>query len=254
VTNSPESRRHPGLSGATTQAFPPTAGMPGPGHRPGPDLRSIPLVAAVLALLLAVLGVVVATIALRRGNEATTLARSAHQQAVPPASEPSAAEPTPALGGAQPTDQPTAALPEGITPSAQFTVAYPEQSLRIASRECDSEEATQVDLDEPRVTGTATEDAELGYAGCSPGSIGSELAFAPAPGPDATPADCIEAIRTNPGQSPVAASVDLSLCLLTSPATPEDQPKLVLLTVDSIDQDDRGGVLTVTAEAWNVRP
>lgn len=132
---------------------------------------------------------------------------------------------------------------------------YEEQKLRIRSHSCDYTNNTYVDLDEPRVIGEAVENTELGYAQCEPGKIAIELPFAQVAGPGATPADCLETIRTNPGRSPVAPVRGMPLCLLTS----QDQAaalgipqKLVFVTVDSISVDSSAGVLGVTAKAWTV--
>jgi hypothetical protein len=264
MTNSPGSVPRQGGTGAQTTVFLPVPNAtPAPKEHPEPPggLGFVTLVVALLTLVVAIAGIVVAAVALGRSNDATTLARSANNRPAPPPPAPATATATPAptTPGAeqspaygQPSDDPGDGPLAGIEPSAQFTTAYEGEPLRVRSAGCDSEEATQVDLDEPQVVGADTEHAELGYAGCSPGSVGSELAFAQVSGPDATPADCIGAIRSNPGQSPVAPAAGMTLCLVTSPETPDVDRKLVLLTIDAISQDDEGGILEATATAWNV--
>ncbi|GIE93542.1 hypothetical protein [Paractinoplanes rishiriensis] len=103
--------------------------------------------------------------------------------------------------------------------------------------------------------GEAVESTELGYAQCEPGKISIDLPFAQVAGPGATPADCLETIRTNPGRSPVAPVRGMTLCLVTSQDQAAERgipQKLVFITVDSISLDNSASVLGVTAKAWTV--
>ncbi|WP_433362392.1 hypothetical protein ACQPZX_30245 [Actinoplanes sp. CA-142083] len=220
------------------------------------------------ALVLALAGVVVSALALGRSDEAATLAASAQSAGEAPApgaavtgtatqADPIAAGTTePATG--ETTDAPAApeasASPGDISPSAQFQVAYEGEHLRVRSPGCGSS-GTYVDLDKPPRVGVAYEISELSYAGCEPGQISTELQFAEVTGPTATPSDCLETIRTDPGRSPTAARRGMTLCFITSQNAASAQgitQKLVFVTVDSITRDDDTGVLNVTVKAWNV--
>jgi hypothetical protein len=253
-----------------TPPFPPTGGGPNP---PNPTVQfpAVPkpprargrlllattLVIAVLGLVVGLAGVAVAAIALGRSDRAVSLAGAAHEQ---PAPAPTAATTT-AVADPGPTDATDAANPDPsaspteISPTAQFTVKYQGQHLRIRSPGCGLGDHTYVDLDEPRVTGGTDAATEFGYADCEPGRIETTLSFAQVAGPDATPSDCLETIRTDPGRSPIAPSTGLTLCFVTSQNDAAAQgisQKLVFVTMDSISRDDNTGVLNVTAKAWDV--
>jgi hypothetical protein len=225
-------------------------------------LLGVTLVVAVLGLVVGVAGVALASMALGRSDRAVSLAGSVHSAPPPPAptgSDPTGPAPTSAApskpttgstGGADPS-----ATPTEIDPSAQFSVAYQGQHLRIRSVGCGYSNSTNVDLDEPRILGTQDKGAEFGYNNCDPGQVESALPFAQVSGPTATPADCLETIRTDPGRSPIAPAAKMTLCFLTSQEAAADQgisQKLVFVTVDSVTVDNRIGVLNVTAKAWTV--
>jgi len=243
-----------------------TAQLPTVTARPprrGGVLVGVTLIVAVLGLVVGLAGVAVAAIALGRSDKAVSLAGSARNALPPPPPGPAGGRP-PAGPGGQPSTTAAAGTPDGadpsatpteINPSAQFAVAYQDQHLRIKSRGCGYPADTVVDLDEPRVLGEGNADSEFGYADCSPGHIDTKLAFAQVTGPGATPSDCLEKIRTDPGRSPTAASPGLTLCFVTSQndaASRGITQKLVFVTIDSTTVDDRTGVLNVTAKAWTV--
>ncbi len=250
--------------------LPPTAGRPNPAATKVPQspparrtglLLAVTLVVAVLALVVGVAGVAVAALALGRSDRAVSLAKDASAAPVPAAAHPGPTEATPAPGSTDdattapdPTD-PTA-TPTEINPSAQFTIAYQGQNLRVRSTGCNSGNHTYIDLDEPRVLGTDNSPtAEISYQGCAPGHLYTELAFGQVANPNATPAHCLEAIRTDPGQSPVAATSGTTLCFETSQDLAANQglsQKLVFVTINSVTTDNETGVINVTAKAWAV--
>ncbi|MFC7272741.1 hypothetical protein ACFQS1_02005 [Paractinoplanes rhizophilus] len=230
---------------------------------------------AVIALVFGLSGAALAALALGRSDQAVTLAASAGGAPAPaamnsvatptpddpagtPAGDPSAAETTdpaadPATG--QAADPATSASPGDISPTAKFEVAYEGEKLKIRSEGCRwPDNYALVDLDEPRV-GAVAETGEFGYAGCDPGKIDTKLPFAVVPGASATPADCLETIRTDPGRSPIAPTRGMTLCFLTSQdaaATQGISQKLAFVTIDAITVDNNTGVLNVSAKAWNV--
>lgn len=230
-------------------------------------LLTTTLVVAVLSLVVGVAAVAVATMALGRSDRAVSLAGSV--QAVRPSGGPDRTDPitaptagpaettTPATpddtaqsGGADPT-----ATPTEINPSAQFAVAYQGQHLRVRTPNCNDGYVTNVDLDEPRVVGDDRDKAEFSYGGCGPGHLRTDLSFGQLAGPNATPADCLEKIRTDPGHSPLAPTTGMTLCFVTSQdyaASHGLTQKLALVTIDSVTTDNETGVLNVTAKAWTV--
>ena len=232
--------------------------VPKPPRARGGVLLATTLVIAVLGLVVGVAGVAVAALALGRSDRAVSLAGSARQAPAPAATTPVAADPGTADPATEPAADPSAdpsATPTEISPTAQFTVAYQGEHLRVRSPSCtNSVDHMNVDLDEPRVA-SADANTEFNYANCDPGQINTVLAFAQVSGPDATPSDCLETIRTNPGRSPIAPSTGMTLCFVTSQDAAANQgisQKLAFVTVDSITTDNDTGVLTVTAKAWKV--
>jgi hypothetical protein len=193
---------------------------------------------------------VLSAIALGRSAEANELAAQANNRTLPTAAETPRTEPAA-------TDPDSAASPTDISPTAQFTVAYEGEHLRVRSIRCDfSNTYAFVDLDDPpRVAGTAEANTEFGYAGCEPGKIQTNLPFAQVSGPTATPKDCLETIRTDPGRSPIAPTPGMTLCILTDQNEAAAQginQRLVFVTIDSISVDNNIGGLNITAKAWDV--
>lgn len=237
--------------------------MAAPAARPvrsGGTLAVTTLVVAVLALVVALAGVVLSAIALGRSDQTTQLATKTNNQPLPPTADAIPTEPTADPTATEPTDQPTDPGPttsaNDISPTAQFATAYEGQKLRVRSVACQyGGSQTYVDLDEPRITGVNETNTEFGYAGCDPGSLHTELAFAQVSGPTATPKDCLETIRTDPGRSPLAPKQGMTLCIVTDQNAAVAQGlthKLVFVTVDSISVDGGVGVLNVTVKAWIV--
>lgn len=246
---------------------PPTVGLPSAGRPPGgpPPGRPprngvliVTLIVAAVALVLSLAGVVLSALALGRSDQAETMANRALNQPVqtteptvtdaPPPTEP-APDPT-----TDPADDPEpTSTPGDISPTAEFKVKYQDQKLRVQSPGCGSGYRTEVDLDEPRVLKEG--DGDLSYRDCLPGALDTGLQLAEVPGPNATPADCLENIRTAPGTTPVAPSEGLTLCFLTSQNDAAAQgisQKLVFVTIDSITKDNDHGVLNMTLKAWDV--
>ncbi|MEV6301922.1 hypothetical protein AB0M02_21090 [Actinoplanes sp. NPDC051861] len=217
------------------------------------------LIAAVLSIVVSSAGVIIAVMALSRSDDAVVAAEKAANAPAPtaistdsttpaaPETDPTA-DPGPAeTGGGDPT-------PTDISPTAQFGVAYDGQNLRVRSVRCDYSNQTLVDLDEPRVKRTE-EYTEIGYSGCEPGAIHTGLPFAEVSGPQATPTDCLEKIRTDPGRSPIAPARGMTICVQTSQndaAAQSITQKLVFVTVDSLTRDNDTGVLTISVKAYKV--
>jgi hypothetical protein len=219
----------------------------------------VTLVVAVFALVVALAGVVVAAIALGRSDRAATLAAETANQAPTPAA--TTEQPTTVPTGQPATDTPTdpteTSAPDDISPTAQFEVAYEGEKLRVRSPTCRPYTAgiTYVDLDDPPRVGVGANGSEFSYEKCNPGKIGIGLPFAQVTGPDATPTDCLESIRTDPGHSPLAPTSGMTFCIVTSQgaaAAAGQTQKLIFVTVDAVTVDNETGVLNVTAKAWNV--
>jgi hypothetical protein len=219
----------------------------------------ITLIVAVLALVVALAGVVLSAIALGRSGEATDPATKANNKALPAAPDKPLTEPTTTPTGAEADDQanepgPTSS-PTDISPRAQFTIAYEGEHLRARSVSCDSGSNTYVDLDEPRVIGREVANTEFGYQGCDPGKVNTSRPFAEISGPTATPKDCLETIRTDPGRSPIAPKSGMTLCIVTDQNAAAAQgisQKLVFVTIDAVSANNNVGVLNMTVKAWTV--
>jgi hypothetical protein len=201
-----------------------------------------------VALLLAIASTVISTVALANKGDRTaaalpTTTGQPKSTVVSPATTPSVPP------GTSPGSNPTV-----IQPSGAFTIAYQRQHLRIESNGCSYGNGPGIDFDEPRANSSdSTKDAE--YAGCGPGSIVSQLPQAAVSGPGASPNDCLEQIRTQPGNSSAAASTGITLCLVTNANTAASQGitrKVVFLTVDSTSVAGSRGVLNFTLTAWNM--
>ena len=111
-----------------------------------------------------------------------------------------------------------------------------------------------VDLDEPRVE-PPEDRRDVGYVGCNPGTIQSKLRLAKVASASATPADCLEQIRTQPGEESTPVESGMTLCFVTdanAAATQGTTQKIVFLTVDAFSVESDRGVLNFTVTAWNV--
>ena len=209
-----------------------------------------------IALVVALFSVLVSAVALHRSsNTHTVAAGSAARPSVSPTDTSGGDPPTSAQTS---TDNPVvsttdASVPtdsETIDPKADYTIAYRGERLRIQPT-CGSR---YVDLDEPRV-GTGSGNSELSYSNCSGRQLDNTsgvAAVAQVTSPDASPGDCAEAIRTAPINLPIPPSAGLNLCVVTSNSEAIAEgisQKVVLLTIDSIAEDD---TLDVTVSAWEI--
>ncbi|MEU8242275.1 hypothetical protein AB0C07_28825 [Actinoplanes missouriensis] len=226
-------------------------------------LLVITLVVAALSLVVGLAGVTLSAIALGRSDEAADLAKQANDKPVAAAptteatGEPPTPEPTDPASAAPGPEQPSGAAttPADISPTADYTVSYQGEHLRVRSVGC-GPDYMAVGLDEPRVAGAGRYSTEFGVLGChAPGEIVTDLPMATVSGPSATPFDCLETIRTDPGRSPVAPTRGMTLCLVTDQkkaiANGVTQ-KIVFVTVDSISVDRETVVLNLTLKAWDM--
>lgn len=250
--------RLPARQGVYGQARVPSAPPLSPTESTAPrtTIVLVTLIVAVVALVFSLSGLVVAAIALGRSDDTSRATSGADSQRGQSTQESSTLEPNQDLGADTGSSR-TSTPPENIRPTARFDVAYGDsQHLRVRSGFCNSIAQGYVDLDQPRVlSGSSKDTADISYQGCNPGRIITELSFAKVSGPNAAPADCLESIRTSPGQSPATAAEGTTLCFLTSPKRASYQgitPKLVFLTVDSSTTDQGDGILNVTLKAWHV--
>ncbi|MEU4558633.1 hypothetical protein AB0F72_09585 [Actinoplanes sp. NPDC023936] len=226
-------------------------------------LLVITLVVAALALVVGLAGVVLSAIALGRSDEASELAKQANTKPVAAAptteatADPPAPEPTDPGSAAPAPEYPSGATttPADISPTADYTVSYQGEHLRVRSVGCGGDHMA-VDLDEPRVAGAGRYSTDFGVQGCNaPGEIITNLPIATVSGPAATPFDCLETIRTDPGRSPIAPTRGMTLCLVTDQqkATSNgESQKIVFVTVDSISVDRETVVLNLTLKAWDM--
>ncbi|WP_433825877.1 hypothetical protein ACQP2E_27680 [Actinoplanes sp. CA-015351] len=236
-----------------------------PATRQRSYLLVITLVVSALSLVVGLAGVGLAAFALSRSSQATDLAKQANDRplaapATEAATTPEASAPTtaatpaeePADGAGDPS---TAETPADVSPTAEYTIAYEGEHLRVRSGGCGAGAAMHIDLAEPRVLNTGY-GPEFGVLGCSaPGQIDTSLAVAQVSGPTATPNDCQETIRTNPGRSPIVPTRGMTLCAITDyqRAAASGRPqKLVFVTVDSMSTESETVVLNLTLKAWNI--
>jgi hypothetical protein len=260
--------QHPGQqqqsTGAVYGAPPPpaagTANVATPAVRPSRPhgaLLVITLVVAVVALVVALAAVVLSAVAIGRSDEAAETVKKSQVLPTTAADMPSPpAETATAEDSPEPTDAGVTPTPTDISPTAQFTVEYEGQHLRVRSVACRyGGSPTYVDLDEPRVGGTEETNMEFGYAGCDPGAFHTSLPFAQVSGPAATPKDCLETIRTDPGRAPIAPTRGTTLCIVSDQNQAAAQgisQKLAFVTVDSVSVDGGAGVLNITVKSWAV--
>jgi hypothetical protein len=222
------------------------------------------LVVSALALVVGLAGVALSAVALSHSDDAVNLAEKANNRpaaAAPTTAATTEAAPAPAPTGTEATTPATeepagdTATPSDISPTADYTTAYEGEHLRVRSTGCGGN-FMEVDLDEPRVAGENIYLGEFSFEGCeAPGKLSTNLAVAEVSGPTATPHDCLETIRTDPGRNPIAPTRGTTLCFVTDQkkaASEGETQKLVFVTVDSVSVDNRTVVLNVTMKAWNV--
>ncbi|MEV4642993.1 hypothetical protein AB0J80_37205 [Actinoplanes sp. NPDC049548] len=143
---------------------------------------------------------------------------------------------------------------ETIDPVGDYTRAYQDERLIAESPGCvDNGNFTiGIDFDRPQID-AGTDDAI--YSGCNPGTIRSQLRQAEVSGPEVTPAECLDKIRTQPAHSPIAAAKGLTLCFETSAPQAESEAqtqKIVFMTVTQVSSVNNRGKLVFTLTAWNV--
>ena len=150
------------------------------------------------------------------------------------------------------TEDPATA--ETIDPVGEYTRAYQDERLIAESPGCvDNGNFTiEIDFDRPQID-AGTKDAI--YSGCNPGTIQSRLPQAEVSGPNVTPAECLDKIRTQPAHSPIAAAKGLTICFETSAqqaAREAQTQKIVFMTVTDVSSENNRGKLYFTLTAWNV--
>nr|BFE56409.1 hypothetical protein GCM10020063_009350 [Dactylosporangium thailandense] len=141
-------------------------------------------------------------------------------------------------------------------PSPTYSAAYQRQHLRAETPGCvdNGNFTTGIDFDEPRAD-AASDRTDVRLSGCNPGSLNSSLTQAAVPSVDATPADCLEQVRTQPVHLPIAAAKGLVLCFVTDSKTAASQgvkQKIVFMSLDSVTAQGDRGVFDLTLTAWNV--
>jgi hypothetical protein len=126
-----------------------------------------------------------------------------------------------------------------VRPRAEYTPAY-EEEQRV-------EPDVYVDLDEPRADQSSGSDIRYSRTD----GLQTQNHRAKAASPDVEARDCEEAIQNRPLTRSIPVDVGLTLCVLTNATqgTQDVRPKMVRLTIKSINRD---GVLNVSLTAWNV--
>ncbi|MBW6436920.1 hypothetical protein KZ829_24565 [Actinoplanes hulinensis] len=217
------------------------------------------LAVAVLALLV---GSVAAVQSWRAADKASQALERIDALAVPPPVVPATPvpteSPTNAAPNTEPVQEPTDLTATGAVPvldaQTQYKERYAGQNLRVPA---DCNEATYVDLDEPRVKVDSSaaefyhEDpcgSGAAYLKLSSGVEGSVVNSAVV-----TPFECAEHIRTSPMSSDSYPTRRGQVyCIMTSLDTARATAgtwKMVLLEVTATGQD---GTVTFKASAWNI--
>jgi hypothetical protein len=207
---------------------------------------------AVIALLLSVVAVGVAVLALARSSDGTPVVAQPTPATAPAPEGGDSTPPGSAAGSEAPADDPGAT--GTIDPQGAYTRAYQDERLRAESPGCVDNGNFQVgiDFDLPQVAGGGI---DVRYSGCNPGTIQSELQQAEVSGPDATPEECLDKIRTQPASRPIPAAKDLTLCFRTDKNRALEEAttqKIVFMTVTGVTSANNRGVLNITLNAWNV--
>jgi hypothetical protein len=212
----------------------------------------VAMTVAVIALVLSVVSVAIAVLALgRSGDESPVVSQPVTTTApVPPPEENT--PPGTTSGSEAPVEDPGAT--GTIDPQGAYTRAYQDERLRAVSPGCVDNGNFQVgiDLDLPQVAGGGI---DVRYSGCNPGTIQSDLQQAEVSGPNATPEECLDNIRTQPASGPVPAAKDLTLCFRTDKNRALEEAttqKIVFMTVTNVSSANNRGTLNITLNAWNV--
>lgn len=234
---------------------PASSGRLGPNRRTGRGT----LVVAFVALIVAAAALAVGGLALARSGASSTADGSppslpqADLSANPGTDTGGSAASISSNAAAQP-DGANSSIPSAIDPGAAFSIAYQDQPLTIRSPACRYSNSMTVDLDAPRIN-PSDGTQEIGYSGCTPGSISTGLPFAQLASSTSGPKDCLQQIQTNLGVSPIAPSNGLTLCFVTdkAEATSEGIPqKIVIMNIESVSSDGVHGILYVSLTAWKV--
>ncbi|SHM88883.1 hypothetical protein [Cryptosporangium aurantiacum] len=216
-----------------------------------PDAQSrknfLTLGVAVAALVLAALSLVIATLAFgRTGNRETTAA----QQPLEPTAAASLPERSADTAAPVPSDDTSPLDPGRLEPSADYRLAYENQTLTVQS----GGYGVEMDLDEPRVRPEKGSDGVYGTAsGTGSFDFARAERVAPVQSAQASPGDCVEAIRSSASVTTMAAAAGLTVCILTSRGAAAGQgitQKVVRFHVDAVARDN--DTLTVSLTAWNV--
>jgi hypothetical protein len=193
--------------------------------------------------VLSATSLVVASIALTDSGEQQATVAVQRSSAEPPTQEPASGAPSPSLSST-----------ETVRPAGVYSRAYQDERLRAESPGCyESSDMISIDFDIPQIDADNSVDAY--YSGCNPGTIRSELRQAEVSGPDTTPEECLERIRTQPAHSPIPAAKDLTLCFQTDGSQAESEArtqKVVFMTITDVSSRNDRGILSFTLTAWDV--
>lgn len=233
--------------------------VPEPGRADRSQPGRTPLYLSALALVTALIAALVSTVALARSGDveaAPPAPASSTSQQMPEATLEPTVEPTdgptaePSVDPTDdPTDEPTGEPTGAPNPTGVFTVVYQQEKLRLQPS-C----SRYVDLDEPRA-GALSDISEFRYCGSGVRSqvfFNSDLTVAEVKMSTASANDCAQELRRAPIDPVLTPTAKQNFCLVTSAADADAQGirrKIVLLTVESIAQDD---TMNVTVTAWNV--
>ncbi|MFG1926933.1 hypothetical protein [Cryptosporangium sp. NPDC048952] len=180
--------------------------------------------------VVALIALVTGMVALGRSDQAQQSAQAAAERTLPAptivAQQSIAPEPTD-------TAEPTGAA------GSPNPVVYENQQLKLQNACVGSGQA--VDLDEPRVA--PPDGADLTFFACTDTRFTFEgtTSFAEVTDPQATPATCLDALRTNPGVESLRVARGQTVCVLTT----GNAPKLVRVHTDAAT--DR---VALTLTAW----
>ncbi|MEV6490784.1 hypothetical protein AB0M20_19520 [Actinoplanes sp. NPDC051633] len=233
-------------------------GVQKPSRRGGP-LGLITFGVALLALIVASAGVVLAwradSHAAEAAKKADILALRPTQPAPPPPAPADSSDPAPAESTTAPTESDGNSVPT-LSPQTQYAVKYTGEVLTLPPK-CGRQ--IYVDLDEPRVQVGVNISEFLYGKGCSAGdsphiNLQNGVEGSEVPAASVTPAECAEKIRA----SPLADNADVPIrrgqafCIKTSLDTARNAAiswKMVVLSVTATAQDDTVGL---RASAWDI--
>lgn len=221
----------------------------GQAGRPKPNLLTLGV--AALAIAIAIVSLIVAAAAfIRAGDDGDTVTAQPSAPAPTWAAPPSPTQSAAASVAPVPSDD-TSRDPGQLQPDAEYPPAYENQTLTVQS----GSNYVDIDLDEPRVRPANGSDGNYYADGGGTGKFdfGASERVAPVQSAEASPPDCVEAIRSSASVNDMAAPVGLTVCVLTSRANAASEgktQKIVRLHVDSVAKDN--DTLTLSLTAWNV--